>query len=169
MGASSGYGSASLLSNANSMHAASATDILPSSQRGAMSVDSSFKRALMGLSMGSFPNHSLHASDHMSCFDNNGSMSTSASAAPNYNSLPFCGTPSSSSATAAVDNSGNNIDRRRVFAKMKYTRPPSVRSPKAAPTGSLSAGVAQQQHGVASQYTFEEIPDFHLLDSSMSI
>jgi hypothetical protein len=158
----SGLGSVALANAGNTMMANSAEGLANSFNdiQGMMSVDSSFKRALMGLPVGSL--HTLQASDHLSL--DNASMSTASST---NHSMRFGGSSAmAAAAAAAAVNNTNNFDRRRVFAKMKYSRPPSARSPKAAPFGSLT-GVSQ--HGVQSQYNLEELPDFHLLESNMSM
>ena len=80
----------------------------------------------------------------------------------------------------------NNFDRRRVFAKMKYTRPPSVQSVSGGAgvsqsnlpsTGDVGSGapqrqpLQQQQSGMTMQTmhttaTTEEMNNFHLVDSN---
>jgi hypothetical protein len=60
-------------------------------------------------------------------------------------------------AAAAVNSS--DMDRRRVFAKMKYSRPPSVRSVK---------GTGQSQQGVSIQ-SMDDLPDFNMVDSNLSL
>lgn len=147
----SGLGSVGLPNSSNPMMSAESLTNSINDIQNILSIDSSFKRDLMGLPVGSL--HTLQSSDYMS-YDNT-SMSTGAS------SMRFGGSSAAAAAAAAAAvNNASNIDRRRVFAKMKYSRPPSVR---AAPMGGVS------HHGSQSQHSWEEMPDFHMLESNMSL
>ena len=63
----------------------------------------------------------------------------------------------SQSAATAHSVNCSDIDRRRVFAKMKYSRPPSVRSIK----GGNTQG--------ASQHSMDDLPDFNMVESNLSL
>jgi hypothetical protein len=88
----------------------------------------------------------------------------------------------------AMNSNSNNFDRRGVFAKMKYSRPPSVQSvsgvgvsQRNVPSGDPGGGQQQllyqqqqqqqQQGGLASQTmhstaTTEDMPNFHFVDNN---
>jgi hypothetical protein len=130
--------------------------------QGIMSIDSSFKRQLMGLPLGSI-NTLQSASDHFSI--DNGTLSTGGGSSVG---MRFSNTSAAmAAAAAAAVNNSNNIDRRRVFAKMKYTRPPSVRSPKPLPPGSIASVAGLSNPG--THLTLDGMPDFHMLESNMSM
>jgi hypothetical protein len=84
-------------------------------------------------------------------------------------------------AEAAAAVNGSDMDRRRVFAKMKYSRPPSVRSIKGqpAPTGPQQPQGQQhpqsqqqqqsQQHQGHSIRSIDDMPDFEMVESNLSL
>jgi hypothetical protein len=87
------------------------------------------------------------------------------------------GGQSAMGATGAAANSSPSprdrlagLDRRHVFAKMKYTRPPSVRGPGAG-GNSKSPYAAAGNHGTGmSQYSLGDgMPDIHMVESNMSL
>ena len=138
-------GGSMTMNSGPSMQSLAATQMNES--MGMMSRDSSFKRQLMGMPLGSIQtvNTLLPGgnSDHLS-LESPSTQSLSGNsgvgAQPNLQ-LQFRGRPSGCSpaaiaiATAAAVNSSNtnatdnnlNFDRRRLFAKMKYARPASGR------------------------------------------
>jgi hypothetical protein len=63
------------------------------------------------------------------------------------------------------------LDRRHVFAKMKYTRPPSVRGSGAVGMNPKSPYAAVGHHGTGmSQYSLGDgMPDIHMVESNMSL
>jgi hypothetical protein len=110
----------------------------------------------------------------------------------NHNNYSFRQTTTSAAnvaAEAAAAVNSSDIDRRRVFAKMKYSRPPSVRSIKGTtPTGqqqqqqqtqqqsqqSQQQQQQQQQHhqlqqGGNSLRSMDDMPDFQMVESNLSL
>jgi hypothetical protein len=62
--------------------------------------------------------------------------------------------------------SSKKFDRRRVFATMKYNRPPSVRTQQYYPQGSVAAAGQMRQ---ASSNSLDEMPDIHMVESQLSL
>jgi hypothetical protein len=69
-------------------------------------------------------------------------------------------TPARAASAEMTNQETTNFDRRNMFAKMKYSRPPSVRSPD---------GHQNNAPDASAQYNFDEASHFHMVDSSASL
>lgn len=61
------------------------------------------------------------------------------------------------------------FDRRHVFAKMKYTRPPSVRGPSGANQKAPFVPGQYNPSGMSQYSLGDGMPDIHMVESSMSL
>jgi hypothetical protein len=124
---------------------------------GLQSMNTSFRKTLSGLS--SLPQSSGHYPSHAGL--DNYSMSSSMDAS-GHTPIPLpsngyagnnVASMGSSAHSSSRDKVGNILDRRRVFAKMKYDRPPSIRRPKVHSSSSLYDGLS----------------DFNMVESTASL
>jgi hypothetical protein len=171
--------------------------------QGLMSVDASFRRALMGMPLGSINTLASMTSDQLS-FDQSlsvggalsmgggggGDLSADDNSAHYHLNTNLHQQQQQQlhqqigASTAAVacgsgvppvfNNNNNNqkqqLDRRGVFAKMKYNRPPSFRAPTATTTAAEKAQQSlTQQTASATTLTMDDGTDYHFLESNMSL
>ena len=133
---------------------------------GMMSVDNnSFKRALMSMPMGSIHTINTLASDlDISSMHSATGMPYAAAGGGGGNNSQAA---LAAATAAAVNNSGatgsnRNFDRRRLFAKMKYSRPSQQQQQC---SGNMAGGCAPSQ----LSHMTDDLPDFHMMESNMSL
>jgi len=157
---------------------------IPNESMSGMSMDSSFRKTLADLSglpqsSGHFAAHggldnvslassmdaSLHTAGTFHHPGNPQSIPVKSRVAPASSTAPSSvPVTSASAAIPSRTKMGQPIDRRNVFAKMKYTRQPSTRVQKL-------SGSSNHQMGGTSTHTTNTLDDqdFHMVDSSASL